>query len=220
MIVAKEIVKIYGQNSHPVRAVNNLSFKLPAGVFATIVGPSGSGKSTLLHLLGGIDTLSGGELEVYGQLIHKMSEKELAQYRLSWVGFIFQAFHLIPNLTVFNNVALPAMLLQKSRQHVQERVMQLLEAVGIAAHAQKLPHQLSGGQKQRVAIARALVNDPPVILADEPTGNLDSDTSGQIMKLLNNLHQQGKTVVLVTHDPQIAAMGEIQLRLCDGQLAG
>ena len=219
MIDAINVEKLYHQDGYLVKAVNRTSFHIPARTLATITGPSGSGKSSLLHLIGGIDRMDGGELCAAGERLQTLSERALANYRLTRVGFVFQAFHLIPNLTVYNNIALPALLLGSGERTVKERVHALLARLEMAGHGRKLPHQLSGGQQQRVAIARALVNDPPLILADEPTGNLDSQTGQAVIDLLLELHQQGKTLLIVTHDPDIAALGQQQLKMRDGELA-
>jgi putative ABC transport system ATP-binding protein len=201
-------------------ALDAVSLTIEPGQFVTITGPSGSGKSTLLYLIGGIDRPDSGTLQVNQTNVNGCTERELAHYRLTEVGFIFQAFHLLPNLTVYNNVVLPAMLAKMPIKRFEERATTLLERLGMAAQRNKLPHQLSGGQQQRVAIARALINDPWLLLADEPTGNLDSEAGAWVLNLLIEEHQQGKTLLMVTHDSAIASRGERCLQLRDGRIVG
>ncbi len=218
MVAVHGLTKVFPGGGADLRAVSEVTFDLEPGVFAAITGPSGSGKSTLLHLLGGIEKPTSGEIDVAGAAIHSLGDAELARYRLTRVGFIFQAFHLIPNLTIFNNVAMPGLLAGVASSPLRARVMTLLETVSIRDKASRLPHELSGGQQQRAAIARALVNDPPVILADEPTGNLDSASGDAVLQLLGELNDRGKTLVMVTHDARIAGWAGRQLRMRDGHL--
>lgn len=198
--------------------LDDVSLSITQGQFVTITGPSGSGKSTLLYLIGGIDRPDQGMIRVGNTDVHACSETALAQYRLREVGFIFQAFHLLPNLTVYTNVVLPAMLLKTAPHSLHQRANDLLERLGIIDHRHKLPHELSGGQQQRVAIARALINDPWLLLADEPTGNLDSESGAQVLEVLGDYHSQGKTLLMVTHDPRIARRGQRSLHLRDGHI--
>jgi len=218
MIAVRGLTKVFPGGTADLSAVSEVSFDLEPGIFAAITGPSGSGKSTLLHLLGGIEKPTSGEIHVAGKEIQALGESELATFRLTQVGFIFQAFHLIPNLTIFNNVAMPGLLAGVASGPLRTRVMTLLETVGIRDKADRLPHELSGGQQQRAAIARALVNDPQVILADEPTGNLDSAAGEAVLQLLGELNDRGKTLLMVTHDPRIASWAGRQLRMRDGRL--
>jgi len=218
IVAVRGLTKTFQGGSTALTAVSEVSFDLESGMFAAITGPSGSGKSTLLHLLGGIEEPTSGEIEVAGSAIQSLRESDLARYRLTKVGFIFQAFHLIPNLTIFNNVAMPGLLAGADSTSLTRRVMTLLDTVGIRDKAGRLPHELSGGQQQRAAIARALVNDPPVILADEPTGNLDSAAGESVLQLLGELNDRGKTLLMVTHDSKIASWAGRQLRMRDGRL--
>jgi putative ABC transport system ATP-binding protein len=218
MVAVHDLTKLFPGGGADLRAVSDVSFELEPGIFAAITGPSGSGKSTLLHLLGGIETPTSGEINVAGIAIQSLRDSELARFRLTQVGFIFQAFHLIPNLTILNNVAMPGLLAGAASGPLRTRVMALLETVGIRDKADRLPHELSGGQQQRAAIARALVNDPQVILADEPTGNLDSAAGDAVLQLLGELNDRGKTLLMVTHDTRIASWAGRQLRMRDGHL--
>jgi putative ABC transport system ATP-binding protein len=218
MVAVRGLTKTFPSGSTALTAVSEVSFDLEPGVFAAITGPSGSGKSTLLHLLGGIEKPTSGEIQVAGNAIQALGESGLARFRLTQVGFIFQAFHLIPNLTIFNNVAMPGLLAGAEAGPLGKRVMTLLDTMGIRDKADRLPHELSGGQQQRAAIARALVNDPSVILADEPTGNLDSASGEAVLQLLGELNDRGKTLLMVTHDARIASWAGRQLRMRDGRL--
>ena len=218
MVAVRGLTKTFPGGSAALTAVSEVSFDLEQGIFAAITGPSGSGKSTLLHLLGGIEKPTSGEIQIAGSAIQALHESALAHFRLTKVGFIFQAFHLIPNLTIFNNVAMPGLLAGIETGSLRSHVMTLLETVGIQDKASRLPHELSGGQQQRAAIARALVNDPPVILADEPTGNLDTASGDAVLQLLGELNDRGKTLVMVTHDGRIASWAGRQLRMRDGHL--
>jgi putative ABC transport system ATP-binding protein len=217
-VSARAVTKVFPQGADRLNAVADVSFELEAGSFTAVTGPSGSGKSTLLHLLGGIEQLTSGEIWIGGLGLHALGDAALARYRLRQVGFIFQAFHLIPNLTIFNNVALPGLLAGASGPELNGRVHELLARVGIEGKGDRLPHELSGGQQQRAAIARALINDPALILADEPTGNLDSASGEAVLELLGELHDRGKSLIMVTHDAGIASSAQKQLRLRDGRL--
>jgi ABC-type lipoprotein export system ATPase subunit len=181
-----------------------------------VMGPSGCGKSTLLHLLGGLDRPSGGEISLAGRRIDQMGEKALARMRRTAVGFVFQAFHLMEELTAVENVELPALLAGRSPRVARRRAVELLERVGLADRARFLPSALSGGQRQRVAIARALSNEPLVVLADEPTGNLDSAATAEVLRLFDSLHEGGQTLLIVTHDERIAATADRLISMRDG----
>jgi len=180
------------------------------------MGPSGCGKSTLLHLLGGLDRPSGGQLWLAGQRLDEMSERAMAALRRDSVGFVFQAFHLMDELTAAENIELPALLAGRSPRIARRRANQLLDQVGLADRARHLPSQLSGGQRQRVAIARALTNEPLVVLADEPTGNLDSEATLDVLRLFESLHIAGQTLIIVTHDSRIAATADRLISMRDG----
>ena len=199
-----------------VHALAGVDLTIAAGTFHTIMGPSGSGKSTLLYLLGGLDRPTGGGIAVEGQALEEMDENALAAYRRRVVGFIFQSFNLIPSMSAWENVAFPMRFAGVARGERRERAFALLERVGLADRRQHRPSELSGGQQQRVAIARSLVNEPRLVLADEPTGNLDTASGQSIMELLAELHADGRTVVVVTHDPRMAAYATHQVFLLDG----
>ena len=217
-IEAKGVRKSYDGDDVRVDAVRGVDVTIKAGEFVAIVGPSGSGKSTLLHLLGGLATPSEGQIFVGDRDLATLSDDDLAAVRRDHIGFVFQAFNLIEVLTVEENLQVPATLAGVDRGAALARIEELLDLVGLAPQRAKRPNQLSGGERQRVAIARALVLRPAVVLADEPTGNLDSATSRQIIELLHELHRAGETVVLVTHDIKIAARAERLLVMRDGEL--
>jgi ABC-type lipoprotein export system ATPase subunit len=216
MVRARGLRREYGREAGLVRAVDEVDLDVAAGETLAVVGPSGCGKSTLLHLLGGLDRPSGGELWLDGRRVDQMSEKALARLRRDAVGFVFQAFHLMDELTAMENVELPALLAGQSSRTARRRALDLLERVGLADRAGFLPSALSGGQRQRVAAARALANDPLVVLADEPTGNLDSEASIDVLRLFDSLHSAGQTLVIVTHDPRIAATADRVVSMRDG----
>jgi ABC-type lipoprotein export system ATPase subunit len=210
--------KQYGKGEGMVRAVDGVDLDIVAGETVAVMGPSGCGKSTLLHLLGGLDRPSGGEVSLNGRRIDDLSEKALARMRRSAVGFVFQAFHLMEELTAIENVELSALLAGDSPRAARRRAEALLERVGLADRARFLPSALSGGQRQRVAIARALSNEPLVVLADEPTGNLDSAATLDVLRLFESLHESGQTLVIVTHDARIAATADRMISMRDGAL--
>ena len=213
---ARGLRKEYGKGEGLVRAVDEVDLDVASGVTVAVMGPSGCGKSMLLHLLGGLDRPSGGELWLAGQRIDQLSERGLAALRRDCVGFVFQAFHLMDELTATENVELPLLLAGRSARTARRRAGDLLAQVGLADRARHLPSQLSGGQRQRVAIARALANEPQVVLADEPTGNLDSEATLEVLRLLDDLHKAGQTVVIVTHDSRIAATADRLISMRDG----
>jgi putative ABC transport system ATP-binding protein len=208
--------KEYGREAGLVRAVDGVDLEVAQGETVAIMGPSGCGKSTLLYLLGGLDRASGGEIWLDGQDLTQMSERALARLRLAAIGFVFQAFQLMDELTAVENVELPALLASRSPRAARKRALDLLEQVGLADRAKFLPTQLSGGQRQRVAVARALVADPLVVLADEPTGNLDSAATVEVLRLFDQLHTAGQTLVIVTHDPRVAATADRMISMRDG----
>jgi ABC-type lipoprotein export system ATPase subunit len=208
--------KDYGREASLVHAVDGVDLAVAPGETVAIMGPSGCGKSTLLYLLGGLDRPTGGEIWLDGQDITRMSERALARLRRDAVGFVFQAFHLMDELTAVENVELPALLAGRSPRTARRRAEELLERVGLANRARFLPTQLSGGQRQRVAVARALVADPLVVLADEPTGNLDSASTRDVLQLFDHLHRAGQTLIIVTHDVQVAATADRMISMSDG----
>jgi putative ABC transport system ATP-binding protein len=216
MLRAHGLRKEYGKGEGLVRAVDGVDLEVAAGETVAVMGPSGCGKSTLLHLLGGLDRSSGGEIWLDGRRVDQMGERALARLRRDAVGFVFQAFHLMDELTAVENVELPALLAGRSPRAARRRAAGLLEQVGLADRAKFLPTALSGGQRQRVAIARALANDPLVILADEPTGNLDSQATLDVLRLFDSLHAAGQTLVIVTHDSRIAATADRLISMRDG----
>jgi putative ABC transport system ATP-binding protein len=199
-----------------VRAVDGVNLEVDPGETVAVMGPSGCGKSTLLHLLGGLDRPSGGEISLAGRRLDQMGEKALARMRRTAVGFVFQAFHLVDELTAVENVELPALLAGRSPRAARRRAADLLDQVGLAERARFLPSALSGGQRQRVAIARALSNEPLVVLADEPTGNLDSAATVEVLRLFERLHHAGQTLLIVTHDERIAATADRLISMRDG----
>jgi putative ABC transport system ATP-binding protein len=213
---ARGLRKHYGQGEGLVRAVDGVDLDVASGETVAVMGPSGCGKSTLLHLLGGLDRPSGGEVWLAGRRIDPIGERALARMRRSDVGFVFQAFHLMDELTAVENVELPALLAGRSPRAARRRAVKLLEGVGLADRAHFLPSALSGGQRQRVAIARALANEPLVVFADEPTGNLDSAATVEVLRLFESLHEGGQTLVVVTHDERIAATADRLISMRDG----
>jgi ABC-type lipoprotein export system ATPase subunit len=216
LVRARGLRKEYGKGEGLVRAVDSVDLDVAAGETVAVMGPSGCGKSTLLHLLGGLDRPSGGELRLAGQRVDQMSEKALARLRRDTIGFVFQAFHLMEELTAAENVEVPALLAGRPARAARQRATELLDRVGLASRAGFLPSKLSGGQRQRVAIARALVNEPLVVLADEPTGNLDSAATLDVLRLFETLHESGQTLVIVSHDSRIAATADRLISMRDG----
>ena len=216
MIELRGVSKTVDSGGQPLTILHPLDVTIPSGQFVAIVGPSGSGKSTLLGLLAGLDAPTSGSVLIDGTDITQLSEDRLARLRGEKIGFVFQFFHLVPSLTAFENVLIPMEI--AGRRDAADRARQLLEEVGLTERAHHYPSQLSGGEPQRVAIARALANDPPIVLADEPTGNLDSATGRYIMELLMRVHRaRGTTLVLVTHDAELAALADTRLVLRDGR---
>jgi putative ABC transport system ATP-binding protein len=216
----KDVIKRFPVGESEVTILKGVSLDITPGEFVTIVGPSGNGKSTLLNMITGIDHPSEGEVIVTGQSVHTMTENELAVWRGEHLGIIFQFFQLLPALSLMKNVMLPMDLVKKvPRKERQERAMHLLDTVGLADQAHKLPSQVSGGQQQRAAIARALANDPPLLVADEPTGNLDSTTSEDVFQLFLKLVAEGKTMIMVTHSRSLAARGSRIIEVRDGLIA-
>ena len=218
LIKAKKLSKVYGSGENQVVALDKVDLTVAPGDFISIIGPSGSGKSTLLHLLSGLDHPTSGSLTYDGQEIYTLPDKELSAFRRRQMGFIFQQFNLLPVLTARENILMP--LLLDKKQPDEGYLSQLAELLGIQNRLDHLPHELSGGQQQRVAIARALIAQPEVIFADEPTGNLDSKSGGEVMDMLKSIRDRmGKTLVIITHDNRIAAMADRKLTIMDGVLS-
>ena len=219
LVELRDIRKIYHLGGEEIRALDGVSLDIEAGEFISIIGPSGSGKSTLMHILGCLDSPSTGTLKLDGTMIHDASARQLARIRNQKIGFVFQFFNLLPKLNVMQNVELPMIYSGFSGAERRRRTMDALKLVELEERRHHRPSQLSGGQQQRVAIARSLVNDPRIIFADEPTGNLDSHTGELILNMFRRLHEEGRTIVLVTHDPEIAAITPRRIEIRDGKIA-
>ncbi|HTH46750.1 MAG TPA: ABC transporter ATP-binding protein [Candidatus Limnocylindria bacterium] len=220
IVVVRDLSKVYRQGDINVTALNSVSLDIAPGEFVVLMGPSGSGKSTLLHIIAGIDRPTSGSAKVQGIDIAQLNESQLADWRNQNVGFVFQSFNLIPVLTAAENVELPLLLTDLSRKERRQQTQTALELVGLADRGHHRPDQLSGGQQQRAAIARALVTDPALIVADEPTGNLDAKSAGDVLEILQSLTRTaGKTVVMVTHDPKSASYGSRSLHLEKGEIS-
>ena len=216
MIELKDLTKIYRTDTIETTALNSINLHIPEGSFIAIKGPSGCGKTTLLNILGLMDRPSRGELLLLGKNTAGLKENELSRLRRKTIGFLFQKFNLIASLTVFENVELPLLYQKLPVASRKTKVEAMLMQLGLEARAGHFPHQLSGGQQQRVALARCVINDPRIILADEPTGNLDSKNGEEVMRLLSNLHRDGRTIVMVTHDDRYAAYAERVIEMSDG----
>jgi putative ABC transport system ATP-binding protein len=216
----QKLTKTFGAGSTQVRALRGVDLDVPRGQLLAIMGPSGSGKSTLLHILGALDAPTAGTIEVAGQHFEGLDDAGLTRLRREHIGFVFQFFNLLPSLTAAENIFLPALIARRNDSALRERAQQLLTTVGLADRAEHLPSELSGGQQQRVSIARALLLEPDLVLADEPTGNLDRRSSREILGLLRALADDGHTIVMVTHDPSAAAVADRVLFLSDGTVAG
>ncbi len=219
MITLKEIYKTYRMGENSVAALTDISLKIREHEFVAIVGPSGSGKSTLMNILGCLDVPTSGSYVLDGNEVSHMDDNQLAEIRNTNIGFIFQGFNLIKKLNAIENVELPLVYQGVSQRERHQRSVEALEAVGLADRVKHQPNELSGGQQQRVAIARALVSNAPILLADEPTGNLDSKSGQEIMKIMHDLHDRGNTIVLITHDNDIAAQAQRVIRIIDGQIS-
>ena len=218
MIDIKDLCKVYLVGDERVRALDHATLHIYPHEFVSIIGPSGSGKSTLMNIIGCLDVADAGTYLLDGLPIEEYTENQLAKIRNQKIGFVFQSFNLIPKLTAWENVELPLIYQKVPRIQRQKRVKEALERVGLSHRAKHLPTELSGGQQQRVAIARALVTNPSLILADEPTGNLDSRTSREIMDIFRELHAQGNTIVLITHDNDVAKQASRAIHILDGQI--
>ncbi|MCC7373808.1 MAG: ABC transporter ATP-binding protein [Verrucomicrobiales bacterium] len=219
LLELRDIRKVYQLGGEEIRALDGVTLDIDGGEFISIIGPSGSGKSTLMHILGCLDTPSSGTIRLDGVEIQDASARQLAQIRNRKIGFVFQFFNLLPKLNVLQNVELPMIYAGMSAKERYERAMHALKIVNLENRSKHRPLQLSGGQQQRVAIARALVNDPRLIFADEPTGNLDSHTGEMILETFRELHREGRTIIIVTHDPEIAAVTPRRIEIRDGKIA-
>ena len=222
IVEAVDVAKVYQLGKTEVHALRHVDLEVERGEFLSIAGPSGSGKTTLLNLIGGVDVPSSGTVRVDGEDTSRLSERALTRLRLEHIGFIFQTFNLVAVLTVFQNVEFPLLLQGRmTSEERRRRVNELLEAVGLASHARHRPSELSGGQRQRVAVARALVANPPLVLADEPTANLDSKTGGNIIDLMREMNRRdGTTFIFSTHDPKVMSHASAIVRLEDGRVVG
>ena len=219
VVTARNISKVFKRDTFEVKALDDVSIDMVEGEFVALMGPSGSGKTTLLNMIAAIDRPTSGQMEVMGEDIFRLSDKAAAQWRNRKIGYVFQTFNLMPVLTAFENVELPLLLTKLTKQQRREHVMTALKLVGLEDRVTHLPKQLSGGQEQRVAIARAIVTDPSILLADEPTGDLDSKSATEILEILKMLNEQfNKTVVMVTHDPHAAAYAHVSRHLEKGML--
>ena len=217
-MVADTLFKQYGSGEGAVTAIHDISFEIESGEFVGIMGESGAGKSTLLSLLGAMNAPNRGSYRVDDIDVYELSQEKQADFRREYLGFVFQSFHLVPYLTVLENVMLPLTTIKAPKKRKRRMARCVLESVGLGDKADRLPSRISGGEKERVAIARAVVNEPPVLLADEPTGNLDSKTSTEVMTLLRQLNNDGMTIVMVTHSHQCAQYAQRVLQVTDGRL--
>ncbi len=217
VLEVRNLHKVYRSDGVEVHALRGIDLEVESGEFVAVMGPSGCGKSTLLHLLAGLDLPTEGEVFVQGQPVHQLSESQRARLRRRIIGFVFQSFNLIPNLTVADNVDMPALLAGRAADEVARERDRLLQRLGLAEKRDAFPAHLSGGEQQRVAIARALINHPTVLLADEPTGNLDTRSGMEVLNLLRQFHQEGQTIVLVTHDPKVASFARRVVFMRDGR---
>ncbi len=218
LIQLEHIYKDYPLGENTVKVLKDINLEIFPGEYVALMGPSGSGKSTLMNIIGALDTPTSGTYRLKGKEVNRMTDNELAAIRNREIGFVFQTFNLLPRLTALENVALPLIYAHVPKKERIKRAMEVLENVGLSDRMNHKPNQLSGGQRQRVAIARALINHPSIVLADEPTGNLDSRSSAEIMKLFDRLSKQGNTIILVTHENDIAAHARRLIRLLDGKI--
>jgi putative ABC transport system ATP-binding protein len=218
IIRTANLVKDYSLGKVKVRALNGVDLTIGEGEFVAIMGPSGSGKSTLMHIIGCLDTPTSGEYHLDGVLVSEMEKNQLAMVRNRKIGFVFQSFNLLPHLNVLKNVELPLMYAGAGQKERNLKARQIIDSVGLSERLRHKPAELSGGQRQRVAIARAIVNDPAILLADEPTGNLDSQAGGDILEIFSRLHSEGNTVIIVTHDKAVANRAGRIIRIMDGRI--
>jgi putative ABC transport system ATP-binding protein len=220
VLAARSLAKTYAANGAPVRAVDEVDLAIEAGETVSVMGPSGCGKSTLLHLLGGLERPDAGEIVLDGRRVDGLSETAWAVLRRRTIGFVFQAFNLVDELSAVENVELPALLVGEAPGRARRRALELMERLDVAERADHLPDRLAGGEAQRVAVARALINDPLLILADEPTGNLDSRATGEMLRLFADLRRRGQSLLLVTHDARVASTADRLLTMRDGAIVG
>ena len=218
MIEVNGVSKVYKMGKEQVTALNDVSLKIEKGEFVAIIGPSGSGKSTLMHIIGGLDTPTTGNVYIEGNDISRLKDKQLSNYRNTKIGFVFQAFNLENSQTALENVMMPLIFAGVSKRERKKRALEALEQVGLAHLAKHKPNEMSGGQRQRVSIARALINNPEIIFADEPTGNLDSKSGQAIMNLFKEINKKGYTVIMVTHNPNEAEKAERVIKIMDGSI--
>jgi len=218
LIKMKEVTKVYPLGETEVHALRGVDINIKKGEFISIIGPSGSGKSTLMHIIGCLDVATSGSYSLQGKDVNKMDENQLADIRKEFIGFIFQDFYLLPDVPAWYNVSLPMIYNRIPPKERKEKAVYLLESVDLEKRANHLPNQLSGGERQRVAIARALANEPEIIIADEPTGNLDSVRGEEILKILSDLHEKGKTIIIVSHEKYVAERGKRKIYLKDGRV--
>jgi putative ABC transport system ATP-binding protein len=218
ILETKEITKVFRNNGAEVHALRGINLKIESGELVAVMGPSGCGKSTLLHLLGGLDSPTSGEIWIDGKRIDKLGEGQRAILRRKEIGFVFQAYNLIGNLSVSDNVELPALLVGTTMNMALSRRVELLTSLGVEGKGDSIPSQLSGGEQQRVAMARALINKPTILLADEPTGNLDSKATLGVLRMLRQTHTEGQTILVVTHDPNVASIAQRVIFMKDGQI--
>lgn len=218
MLVVKDMNKCYKIGNEKVYALKNINFKVDDGEFIAVIGPSGSGKSTLMNIIGCLDVPDSGEYYIDDQNITKLNDNKLAKIRNLKIGFVFQSFNLLPRLTAMQNIELPLLYRGLNKKERQEKTMKAVEMVGLTDRINHRPNEMSGGQQQRTAIARAIAGEPDIILADEPTGNLDSKSGKEIMNILSSLNNNGKTIILITHDLAMAQYAGRMLRICDGKL--
>ncbi len=219
IICTTNLIKDYDLGKVKVRALNGIDLSVQEGEFVAIMGPSGSGKSTLMHIIGCLDSPTGGQYQLDGTLVSELERNDLAAIRNGKIGFVFQSFNLLPHLNILKNVELPLMYAGLGQKQRTAKAKQILDNVGLSDRLRHKPSELSGGQRQRVAIARAIVNDPAILLADEPTGNLDSQAGGDILEIFSRLHRDGNTVIIVTHDKAVAQRADRIIRIMDGKIA-
>ena len=220
LIKMKDVTKVYPLGETEVHALRGVNISIKKGEFISIIGPSGSGKSTLMHIIGCLDVASGGSYFLQGKDVNKMDENQLADIRKEFIGFVFQDFYLLPDVPAWYNVSLPMIYNRIVPRERKEKAIKILENVGLGDRVTHLPNQLSGGERQRVAIARSLANEPEIIIADEPTGNLDSVRGEEILKILSGLHKKGKTIIIVSHEKYVAERAKRKIYLKDGCVEG
>jgi len=220
LIKMKDVTKVYPLGETEVHALRGIDIRINKGEFISIIGPSGSGKSTLMHIIGCLDIATGGSYFLQGKDVNIMDENQLADIRKELIGFVFQDFYLLPDVPAWYNVSLPMIYNRVAPRERKEKAIKILENVGLGDRVNHLPNQLSGGERQRVAIARALANEPEIIIADEPTGNLDSVRGEEILKILSDLYEKGKTIIIVSHEKYVAQRGKRKIYLKDGRVEG